>query len=147
MTTTFIKLSTFALLAAATGCEFHARSPEDYRDVTQALLDTKAGDIKTCYDGALKGQKDLQGRVTVQFVVEAETGKIKDVKVDPAGTTAPEVLSQCITTSIGGLALTPPDKRDGIATWVYDFTPNGAAAAAAEAPPTVPVIPGLTPKS
>jgi len=127
MATTFTKLSLFALLAATTACEFHARSPEDYRDVTQALLDTKAADIKACYDGALKGQQDLQGRVTVQFIVEAETGQIKDVKVDPAGTTAPEVLSQCVTTSVGGLALTPPDKRDGIATWVYDFAPTTAA--------------------
>jgi hypothetical protein len=135
MATTFIKLSLFALLAAATGCEFHARSPEDYRDVTQALLDTKAADIKACYDGALKGQKDLQGRVTVQFVVEAESGQIKDVRVDPAGTTAPEVLSQCVTNSVSGLALTPPDKRDGIATWVYDFTPTGAPPAPGAAPP------------
>lgn len=134
MRTTFIYPALFALAAATVGCEFHARSAEDYRDVTQALLDTKAQDIKACYDGALKGQKDLQGRVTVQFVVEAETGKIKDVKVDPAGTTAPEVLSACVTNSIGGLALTPPDKRDGIATWVYDFTPGGAAPAPAPEP-------------
>jgi hypothetical protein len=133
MRTTFITPALFALAAATVGCEFHARGAEDYRDVTQALLDTKAQDIKACYDGALKGQKDLQGRVTVQFVVEAETGMIKDVKVDPAGTTAPEVLSACVTNSISGLALAPPDKRDGIATWVYDFTP-GAAPAAAPAP-------------
>ena len=144
MRTTSIKLCLVALVAAATGCEFHARSPEDYRDVTQALLDTKAQDIKACYDGALKGQKDLQGRVTVQFVVEAETGKIKDVKVDPAGTTAPEVLSQCVTNSVSGLALTPPDKRDGVATWVYDFTPN-APAGAAPAPASTGLLPA--PKS
>jgi hypothetical protein len=144
MRTTFIKLSLFALVAAATGCEFHARSPEDYRDVTQALLDTKSQDIKACYDGALKGQKELQGRVTVQFVVEAETGKIKDVKVDPAGTTAPEVLSGCVTTAISGLALTPPDKRDGIATWVYDFTPTGAAAPPAPPPGAMTQSSGAT---
>jgi hypothetical protein len=126
MKTTFTKLSLLALAAGATACEFHARGPEDYRDATQAVLDTKAQDIKACYDGALKGQKELQGRVTVQFVVEAETGLIKDVKVDPAGTTAPEVLSQCVTTAISGLALTPADKRDGIATFVYDFSPGAA---------------------
>ena len=147
MAKTFINLSLFALFAAATGCEFHARSAEDYRDVTQALLDTKAGDIKACYDGALKGQKDLQGRVTVQFTVEAETGKLKDVKVDPAGTTAPEVLSACVTSAVNGLALTPPDKRDGIATWVYDFQPGGAAAPAAPAAAAPPPagLPGLPP--
>jgi hypothetical protein len=149
MRTTFIKLSLFALVAAATGCEFHARSPEDYRDVTQALLDTKAQDIKACYDGALKGQKELQGRVTVQFVVEAETGKIKDVKVDPAGTTAPEVLNGCVTNSISGLALTPPDKRDGVATWVYDFTPTAPAAAAPApvGPPPGAALPGGSTKT
>ncbi|HEX6276926.1 MAG TPA: AgmX/PglI C-terminal domain-containing protein [Polyangiaceae bacterium] len=129
MKTTVIKLSLLALATAATACEFHARGPEDYRDATQAVLDTKTQDIKACYDAALKGQAELQGRVTVQFVVEAETGRIKDVKVDPAGTTAPEVLSQCVTGAISGLALTPPDKRDGIATFVYDFSSAGAAAA------------------
>lgn len=130
MATTSIKLTLLALLATSTvACEFHARSAEDYRDVTQALLDTKAPEIKACYDNALLGQNDLQGRVTVQFVVEAETGRIKDVNVDPAGTTAPEVLSQCVTTAVSGLALTPPDKRDGIATWVYDFTATGDAPA------------------
>jgi hypothetical protein len=147
MRTIFSKLSLLALAAAATACEFHARSAEDYRDVTQALLDTKAPEIKTCYDGALKGQKDLQGRVTVQFVVEAETGKIKDVKVDPAGTTAPEVLSQCVTTAIGGLALTPPDKRDGIATWVYDFAPTAAPAAPPAPAPGAATAPNAAPKS
>jgi len=124
-------LGLFALLAGLTGCSFYARSPEDYRDVTQALLDTKATDIKVCYDTALKGQKELQGRVTVQFTVEAETGKIKDVKTDPSGTTAPETLSACVTSAINGLALTPPDKRDGVATWVYDFSAQPAAPAPA----------------
>jgi len=124
---TMTKLGLFALLASVTGCSFYARSPEDYRDATQALLDSKAGDIKACYDAALKNQKELQGRVTVQFTVEAETGKIKDVKTDAAGTTAPEPLAGCVTNAISGLALTPPDKRDGVATWVYDFTATPAA--------------------
>jgi hypothetical protein len=128
---TMTKLGLFALLASVTGCSFYARSPEDYRDATQALLDTKAQDIKVCYDAALKGEKELQGRVTVQFTVEAETGKIKDVKTDPAGTTAPETLSMCVTNAINGLALTPPDKRDGVATWVYDFSAQPAAPAPA----------------
>ena len=117
-----LKLSLVALVAGATGCSFYARSPEDYRDATQALLDTKTQDVKACYDAALKANKELQGRVTVQFTVEAETGKLKDIKVDPAGTTAPGELSTCVSNALGGLALTPPDKRDGVATWVYDFT-------------------------
>jgi len=128
MANTTLKFGLVALVASVTGCEFYARSPEDYRDATQKVLDTKAGDIKACYDAALKGTQDLQGRVTVQFTVEAETGKIKDLKVDPAGTTAPETLSTCVSNAFSGLALTPADKRDGIATWVYEFTATQPAA-------------------
>lgn len=130
MANTTLKLALVGLVAGLTGCSFYARSPEDYRDATQALLDTKAQDVKTCYDTALKNEKELQGRVTVQFTVEAETGRVKDVKVDPAGTTAPDTLSMCVTNAISGLALTPPDKRDGVATWVYDFTPSAPPAPA-----------------
>ena len=125
MTNITLKTSLLATLALPlVACEFHARSAEDYRDVTQALLDTKAAEIQACYDTALNGQPGLSGRVTVQFTVEAETGRLKDVRVDPAGTTAPETLSMCVTNAVSALALTPPDKRDGIATWVYDFTPS-----------------------
>jgi hypothetical protein len=127
MANTTLKFGLVALLASVTGCQFYARSPEDYRDATQKVLDTKAGDIQACYTAALKGKQDLQGKVSVQFTVEAETGKIKDVKVDPAGTTAPQELSTCVTNAFSGLALTPADKRDGVATWVYDFTPHPAA--------------------
>jgi len=128
MIKTSIKLGVVALLLGSTGCSFYARSPEDYRDETQKLLDTKSADIKACYDGALKGNKELQGRVTIMFTVEAETGKIKDVKVDPAGTTAPMDVSTCVTHAVDGLALAPPDKRDGMATWVYEFSAQASAA-------------------
>jgi hypothetical protein len=122
MAKTSIKLALLALVASSIGCSFYARSPEDYRDETQKLLDTKAADIKACYDTALMGQQDLQGKVTVAFTVEAETGMLKDVKVDPAGTTAPAELQTCVTNAVSGLALAPPDKRDGQAIWIYDFT-------------------------
>lgn len=131
MANTIMKFSLFALLTGATvGCSYYARSPEDYRDATQAVLDTKSQDIKACYDSALKGQPELQGRVTVQFGVEAETGRVKDVKVDPAGTQAPETLSACVVNALNGLALTPPDKREGVATWVYDFQAQAGTPAA-----------------
>ncbi|HTQ05421.1 MAG TPA: AgmX/PglI C-terminal domain-containing protein [Polyangiaceae bacterium] len=128
-----LKFGLVALLASVTGCQFYARSPEEYRDATQKVLDTKAGDIKACYDAGLKNNQSLQGRVAVQFTVEAETGTIKDVKLDPAGTTAPADVSSCVTNSLTGLKLDPPDKRDGIATWTYDFS---ATPAPAPAPPS-----------
>ena len=68
-------------LLPALGCSFHARSPDEYRDATEALLQTKNADVKLCYDEALKTNKDLSGDVTVHFKVEAETGKVFDVTV------------------------------------------------------------------
>jgi hypothetical protein len=124
--------SMLMLLTLAAGCSFHARSPDEYRDATQALLDTKSADIKTCYDDALKGKSDLAGTVTVHFTVEAETGKIGNVSADAAKTQAPDVLTQCVVKSIDGLALNPPDANPGDGTFEYQFvvgpTPPAEAA-------------------
>ena len=121
MKKSFTLLASLASLAFVAGCSFHARSPDEYRDATQALLDTKSADIKTCYDGALKGKANLAGTVTVHFTVEAETGKIGGVTADAAKTQAPEVLTQCVVQALNGLALNPPDANPGEATFEYQF--------------------------
>jgi hypothetical protein len=109
------------MLAALAGCGLHARSPNEYRDATQALLDTKSAEIKTCYDEALKGKKDLAGTVTVHFTVEAETGALSNVSADVAKTQAPEALTQCVVKSLAGLKLDPPDANPGDGTFEYQF--------------------------
>ena len=111
----------FMLLALAAGCSFHARSPDEYRDATQALLESKSADIKTCYDEALKGKNDLAGTVTVHFTVEAETGALSNVSADAAKTQAPEILTQCVVKSLEGLKLDPPDANPGDGTFEYHF--------------------------
>ncbi|HEX9620944.1 MAG TPA: AgmX/PglI C-terminal domain-containing protein [Polyangiaceae bacterium] len=116
-----IKMTVLAGALAFGGCSFHARSAEDYRDATQALLETRNPQIKQCYDDALKAQPDLQGTVGIMFTVENETGNIINAAVDPGSTNAPDALSQCVLTSVQGLTLSPPDKRDGLATFVYQF--------------------------
>ena len=121
------------LLVLGAGCSFHARSPDEYRDATQALLDTKSADIKTCYDTALKGKTDLAGTVTVHFTVEPETGKLGNISADAAKTQAPEVLTQCVVKSLDGLALNPPDANLGDGTFEYQFV-VGPTPPAAEAP-------------
>lgn len=134
MTKSFAMLS-FLATAVIVGCGAHARSPDEYRDATQALLETKSADIKTCYDGALKGSATLAGTVTVHFTVEADTGKIGNVQADVAKTQAPDVLQQCVVKSIDGLVLNPPDANPGDGTFEYQFvvgpTPPAAAAPAA----------------
>ncbi|HKO50977.1 MAG TPA: AgmX/PglI C-terminal domain-containing protein [Polyangiaceae bacterium] len=111
----------FMLLALTAGCSFHARSPNEYRDATQALLDSKSAEIKTCYDEALKGKTDLAGTVTVHFTVEAETGALSNISADVAKTQAPEVLTQCVVKSLNGLKLDPPDANPGDGTFEYQF--------------------------
>ena len=115
------------LLIAATsalvaGCSFAARSPEMYRDDTKAVLDTKSNDIRACYDGVLKATPGVGGKVTVKFEVETEQGKIVNVAVDKPNTTAPDPVAECVTKSITGLGISPPDKRVGQATFTWEFS-------------------------
>lgn len=118
-------MKTTLLIAASlslTACSFAARSPDMYRDDTRAVLESKNSDIRACYDGVLKTSPGAQGKVTVKFEVETEAGKIVNVSVDKAGTTAPDAVSDCVVKNIQGLAIKPPDANKGEGTWAYDFS-------------------------
>jgi hypothetical protein len=116
----------FACVLAALGClsacsvEYHARSPEDYQKATRALLEARESDFKKCYEGVLAATPTAAGSVTVQFVVEEETGKILTPTSLPQST-APEPLQQCVVNGLAGLELDPPDQRKGAATMTFDF--------------------------
>jgi hypothetical protein len=109
------------LLAGAMGCSLPARGPEQYRDDTQALLDTRRSAIKECYDAALKSSPTSEGTVTVRFTVASETGKLVNTKVDETSSTAPEAMRECVVRALDGLVFTPPDEHDGEATFVWEF--------------------------
>jgi hypothetical protein len=116
-----------AMVAFQTGCSFAARDPETYRDDTQAALEAKNAEIQACYDGVLATMPEAQGRVTVNFEVETEQGRVENVRVDPANSTAPPAVVECVTRNIQGVAIHPPDQRTGIGIWVYEFTAPPAA--------------------
>lgn len=116
-----IRLLPCALLATV-GCSFHARGPEKYRDDVRAVLETRNAQVQQCYDTALKQQPNLQGTVTVRFVVQTETGNIVDPAVVPEASNAPPELGTCVVNAINGLQLTPPDQREGHATFAYEFS-------------------------
>ena len=118
-------------LASLVGCAY--RSPEMYRDDTTKVLETKQNDIRACYDDVLKGTPGAGGTVTVKFEIETENGKIQNVVVDKPTSTAPDAVGECVKKNIEGLAISPPDKRLGQATYVYQFS--------------VPASPGAAPKS
>ncbi len=106
------------------GCAFFARSAEDYRAVTRELVDTKTGSIRDCYDAALLTSQGASGSVVVNFTVAKKTGTIMNPAVDESST-APADLSQCVVQAVDGLVLDPPDQRDGLATFTWEFTANG----------------------
>ena len=115
------------LLASLAACsvEFHKRDGEGYRKDTRAMLDTKSGAIKACYDELLKADPTVAGKVVVNFTVQGETGKITDPTVDQAQTTAPEALSHCVLAALDGAALEPPDKCPAKASYTWEFAPQG----------------------
>jgi hypothetical protein len=120
-------LALASLLGAAAGCEFHARSPEDYRSVTRALIETRTSQIQSCYDDALKTNKEAKGNVTVHFFVVEDTGALDKIEALPSST-APEALQQCVVTALQGLVLQPPDARKGDATFSFEFSANSVKA-------------------
>ncbi len=126
-----------ASVATVSGCGFAARSPDMYRDDTKAVLETKSNDIRACYDGVLASTPGVGGKVTIKFTVENEQGKITAATVDKPNTTAPDAVADCVTKSITGLGLTPPDARIGQGTFVWEFAAPGPGvySSAPAAPP------------
>lgn len=116
---TLLLIASSVLMVA--GCSGAIRSPDMYRDDTAAVLVTKSEEIRTCYDGVLKGTPGVGGKVTVKFNVDTEAGKFTNVAVDTANTTAPAAVSDCVTKAITGLAIAPPDSNLGDATFVWEF--------------------------
>lgn len=118
MKTTIIPITLLALAAVgSTGCA--VRTAEFYRDDVQKVLESKTSDIKTCYDAALVADKKIAGTVQVRFMVAEETGAIKDPKVQGE---APQPLQECVTKSLEGLVLTPPDNNPGDGTFTWEFS-------------------------
>ncbi|WP_437295665.1 AgmX/PglI C-terminal domain-containing protein [Sorangium sp. So ce426] len=115
-------LTMMVLAIASAGCSFAVRNAEMYRDDTAALLETRRDEISACYDAELARNPRAQGKVTVAFTVLEDSGRITEVAVDPAGTTASDDVASCVVKSIDGLVLTPPDERQGKGKFVWEFT-------------------------
>jgi hypothetical protein len=108
----------------ALGCSGTARGLEAYRTDTQKLLETKQDTVKTCYDAALAKDAKAAGTVVIKFDVAPKTGAITNAMVDPAKTTAPGPVGECVLQAVQGLKLDPPDKNPGRASFAYEFKPS-----------------------
>jgi len=123
-----LQLTVAAALLCSVGCSFHARDPDSYRADTRELMDTRSPDIKDCYDVALQTDEDVGGTVVVNFTVEPKTGKVLNPTVDQGRTDAPDELALCVVSAIDGLQLDPPDAREGLATFAWNFKADKPAA-------------------
>jgi hypothetical protein len=110
------------------GCSVTARSADRYRDDTTVLLETKRSAITACYDSALRTMAGSQGTVTVRFKVAEDSGRLHDLALDAARTTAPPAVSICVMRELEDLALSPADAREGQATYTWEFTAPPAPA-------------------
>jgi hypothetical protein len=128
-TTNMLNLLAASLLACAAACSGTARGLEAYRTDTTKLVETRNRQIQGCYEDALKTEATLAGTVTVQFIVEKQTGAIAYPMIQQDKTTAPAVLAQCVVRAVDGLVLAPPDRNEGQATFVYEFKPTPAPSA------------------
>jgi hypothetical protein len=113
-----------AALASITACAGPSRNVAAYRDDTASLLETQTPALKACYEAALQTDTKLAGTVTVQFVVQGESGAIKNPTIDPTRSTATPALGECVLKAINGLVLAPPDRNEGRATYTYEFRPD-----------------------
>lgn len=127
-----------ALSLGAVGCSFAKRSPKMYSQATTELIQTKSGELKACYDAVLKGDENTAGSVTVFFVLEKDTGVVKDVEVQDS--TVPPEIQACVESSLQGLVLKPGDADDGHATITFVFEPGPKPP-----PPPAPAAPPPAP--
>lgn len=118
-----------AALASTAACAGPSRNVASYRDDTASLLETRNPELKACYEAALQTDTKLAGTVTVQFVVQGESGTIKNPTIDPTRSTATPALGECVLKAINGLVLAPPDRNEGRATYTYEFRPDAAPTA------------------
>lgn len=115
-----------SLAASLAACSGGLRSVEAYRADTTKLLATRSAELRHCYSDALRADGKAAGTVTVQFAIEKDTGTISRPTVDPARSTAPPALGRCVVKAIDGLVLAPPDRKEGRATFIYEFQPAPA---------------------
>jgi hypothetical protein len=95
---------------ATTACI--ARGPDDYRQVTRSLVDTKRSAIEGCFSGE-------PGKIVVNFTVEKKSGKITNPVIDDKQSSASAEVGACVVDKIEGLTLGDPDMRDGAATFTW----------------------------
>jgi beta-lactamase regulating signal transducer with metallopeptidase domain len=117
-------LSTSAQQAATSNPRPDTRDPEGRLapEVIQNVVRTNFGLFRTCYEAGLKRNAQLQGRVTVRYVISTD-GTTQMAADEGSDLPDPQVV-QCVIERFG--RLTYPAPKDGYVTVVYpiEFAPG-----------------------
>ncbi len=91
-------------------------------EVIQRTVRQNFGRFRMCYEGGLRSNPSLTGRVSVRFVIGRD-GAVSQVGNAGSDLPSPEVV-QCVTSAFYGLSFPQPD--GGIVTVIYPilFTPG-----------------------
>ncbi|MBL9025168.1 MAG: AgmX/PglI C-terminal domain-containing protein [Myxococcales bacterium] len=117
----FALLPVALLTSAAVGCGGYTRTPEQWTEDTRQVFEAQNDFIKTCYNRELKQNDKLEGTVTVTFLVENDTGRIKKVKLDDSKTTAGDPARKCVMDNIKDLRVKPADWNNGKGSFTWEF--------------------------
>jgi hypothetical protein len=86
------------------------------KEVIRRIVQQNRGRIRHCYEAALRTAPELNGRVTVKFVI-APQGNVQSA--EPAGnTTGDDGLAQCITAVVKRMSF---PQADGVTACTYPF--------------------------
>ena len=91
-------------------------------EAIQRIVRANSGRFRVCYEAGLRSNPNLEGRVTVKFVIGRDGG----VQVaSDGGSAIPDAgVKQCVVSGFSSLSFPPPD--NGVVTVVYPlmFTPQ-----------------------
>jgi TonB family protein len=88
-----------------------------------AMIKTRIGAIRSCYERELKRNPTLAGKVTIQFTIE-ERGNVSGVKVSENSTGDDEV-GQCVSRAIGAFRFNPgPEGGSVMFSYPFVFAPQ-----------------------
>ena len=109
-------------VASAIGSK-QSESPRLPPEVIQRVVRDNFGKFRACYENGLRNNPNLQGRVSVRFVIGRD-GSVSNVGNGGSDLPDPAVV-QCVVRAYYGLSF--PQPEGGIVTVVYPimFSPGG----------------------
>jgi hypothetical protein len=115
-----IRFALAAVLALA-ACSPTGMGDAARKDVAARMQTVQPG-VATCYEEALKRNRELRGTIVLKFAVEPKTGKFVDVKVLRTDL-ADDALQACVTEQVSALKLEKPTSTRLSIEYPLEFAP------------------------